>query len=84
MEKQVSTSKEFGETFKCTQVCLGKSCDGQLATVEPYMEGEFVKYINNDGEVIVKDSEIPAKSEAFVHFTYVKSVNTIMVLDIQG
>ena len=80
----VSTCKEFAETFKYTQVFLGRSCDGQLVTVEPYMEGEFVKYINNDGEIIVKGSEISAKAEAFVHFTYVKSENAIMVLDIQG
>lgn len=84
MEKEVSTCKEFGETFKYTKVYLGRSCDGQLVTVEPYMEGEFVKYINNDGEIIVKGSEISAKAEAFAHFTYVKSQNTIMVLDIQG
>ena len=73
MEKEVSTCKEFGETFKYTKVYLGRSCDGQLVTVEPYMEGEFVKYINNDGEIILKGSEISAKAEAFAHFTYVKS-----------
>ena len=28
--KKVSTCKEFGETFKCTKVYLGRSCDGQL------------------------------------------------------
>ena len=81
--EEVSTCKEFGETFKYTKVYLGRHCDSQLVTVEPYMEGEFVKYINNDREIILKGNEISEKAEAFAHFTYVKSQYTIMVLDIQ-
>ena len=48
------------------------------------MQGKFVKYINNDGEIIVSGNEVASKAEAFVHFTYVKSQKAVMVLDIQG
>ena len=37
------------------------------------MEGEFVKYINNDGHICERGSEIADKAEVFSHFTYVKS-----------
>ena len=58
--------------------------NGQLVTLEPYLEGKFVKYINNDGEIVVSGNEIASKAETFAHFTYVKSQKAIMVLDIQG
>ncbi len=48
------------------------------------MEGEFIKYINNDGEIVVTGNEVAYKAEAFAHFTYVKSEKALMVLDIQG
>ena len=59
MAKESSAHKEFGE--------------GQLVTLEPYLEGKFIKYINNDGEIIVSGNEVASKAEAFVHFTYAKS-----------
>jgi hypothetical protein len=83
MEKESSIHKEFGETFKYSKVYLARS-QGQLVTLEPYMEGEFIKYINNDGEIVVTGNEVASKAEAFAHFTYVKSEKALMVLDIQG
>lgn len=53
--------------------------------MEKFIEGDFVKYINNTGAVTLQDdSEIVLKAETFVHYTYVKSSKKLMVLDIQG
>lgn len=61
--------------------------DGDIVTVEEFVEGMFVKYINNDG-VLWKnkniDESLMKKAECFVHFTYEKSNKELMVLDIQG
>ena len=83
MKKESSAHEEFGESFRYSKVYLARS-EGQLVTLEPYLQGKFVKYINNDGEIIVSGNEVASKAEAFVHFTYVKSQKAVMVLDIQG
>lgn len=83
LEKESSIHAEYGETFKYSKVYLGRN-DHQLVTLELYLEGEFIKYINNDGNIVVSGSEVADKAEAFTHFTYVKSEKAIMVLDIQG
>ena len=83
MEKESSAHKEFGESFRYSKVYLARS-EGQLVTLEPYLEGKFIKYINNDGEIIVSGNEVASKAEAFAHFTYAKLQKAIMVLDIQG
>lgn len=57
--------------------------EGDLFTLESYMKGEFVKYINNDGHICEKGSEVADKAEAFSHFTYVKSEKQLEVLDLQ-
>lgn len=53
-------------------------------TMEPFIEGNFVKFNSNNG-VVVKDLEAqhPAVS-AFSHFTYCQSNGLLMVTDLQG
>ena len=61
-----------------------------IVVIEPYLPGEFVKYVNNDGTICTQDSsnaidaEIGKIAESFAHFTYLKSDKKLMVLDIQG
>ena len=83
LEKETLSLLDYGKTFEYSEVYLGKNED-DLVTLEPYMEGEFMKYINNDGHICEKDSEVADKAETFSHFTYVKSEKELMVLDIQG
>lgn len=74
----------YGETFQYDKVYYGK-LGSEFVTVESFIEGNFVKYINNTGGVIMPDgSELILKAEAFVYYTYHKSAKQIMVLDIQG
>lgn len=63
---------------------MGKVEDGELLTVEEFISGVFVKYINNNGIVCEEDTTLCKKSQAFSHFTYQKSEGKVMVLDIQG
>ena len=49
------------------------------------MEGDFDKYINNDGAICYgKDEVISSKAECLAHFSYEKSNHELMLLDIQG
>lgn len=76
--------KEFGETFSYAKVYFGK-CGGEIVTIESHINGEFRKYINNNGHIILQDSsETAVKAETFAHYTYEKSEKKLMVLDVQG
>ena len=51
-----------------------------VATLEPYLEGEYRKYSNNDG-VTLNNRNTP---QAFSHFTYENSDHKLVIVDIQG
>ena len=59
-------------------------------TMEEYVDGQYFKYINNNGHIVEMSGsseeikEISKRAEAFCHFTYQISNNQFMVLDIQG
>ncbi|CAB4033641.1 Transient receptor potential cation channel subfamily M member 6 [Paramuricea clavata] len=75
---------EFGETFTYTKLYYGKLND-EAVTVEQFIEGTFVKYINNTGDILVKDqSAIALKAESFAHYSYVKSGEQLIIVDLQG
>ena len=75
--------EEFGETFTYEKVYMGKTSDNYV-TVEEFIPGEFVKYMNNNGELCESNSEAARKAQAFAHFTYEKSEGKVIVLDLQG
>eukprot|EP00111_Clytia_hemisphaerica_P012375 TCONS_00036350-protein len=80
----VECGEEFGRTFEYTKVYYTK-LDSKPAVIEVFLEGNFVKYINNDGELIGRsDDDIQLKAEAFVHYSYIKTKKALMVTDIQG
>eukprot|EP00960_Hanusia_phi_P063441 765489-Hanusia_phi.AAC.5 len=54
--------------------------ENQLVTIEPLLEGKYVKHNDNYGEVGTED-DIP---QAFSHFTWDASSNRILICDIQG
>ncbi|KAK3754933.1 hypothetical protein QZH41_019354 [Actinostola sp. cb2023] len=81
VEKQQLT--EFGPTFEYKKVFMGKIDGGAFVTIEEFIDGAFVKFINNNGE-LCEDGELCEKAQAFAHFTYQKSEGKLIVLDIQG
>ena len=52
--------------------------------MEQFVEGEFVKFLNNTGAVCGEASEIRQKSESLTHFLYEKSDKQLMIVDVQG
>lgn len=77
---------EFGQTFSYNKVYFS-SLNNEHVTLESHLDGTFKKYINNTGEMCVAPddvSEISHKAETYVHYTYVKSQQQLMVTDIQG
>lgn len=63
---------------------MGKAEDRELLTVEEFIPGDFVKFVNNNGIVCEEDTMLCRKAQALCHCTYEKSEDKIMVLDIQG
>jgi hypothetical protein len=64
-----------------TSFIMVSKLDEQCITIEQYLDGDFRKYINNTGEIIVSDgSDLALKSEMFFHYTYIKSGKQLMVL----
>ena len=84
--EKVNISFHFGETFHYNGVYYGKIGSIESVTIEEFIPGTFVKYINNDGSqcVILLRNECHDKADAFVHYTYEKSQRILVVLDIQG
>ena len=75
---------EFGETFTYNKVFFS-SMGNQFVTIETFIDGPFVKLINNGGFICSEEiSELSMKAEAFSHYTYKTSNIQLMVLDIQG
>jgi len=54
--------------------------NGTLYNTEPYLRGDYVKHNDNSGHVDTKEL-LP---QAFSHFTYECSNQTLLVVDIQG
>ena len=78
----------FGECFNYKQIYLGWiSSEKIYVTVEQFIPGQFVTYVNNTGNIIpVNDvnSTRGQKAECLVHFSYIKSHKKLMLVDIQG
>ena len=47
--------------------------DREVVTVEQFIDGDFIKYVNNTGERCVESNLVAVKAEAFCHHSYEKS-----------
>ena len=72
---------EYGQTFKYRKIFMAQP--GNIV-VEQFVEGEFVKFLNNTGAVCGEDSELRQKAESLTHFSYEKSDKQLMIVDVQG
>ena len=87
---QKSAPSAFGETFHYNKVFYTRF-HNQPATIEEYIKGTFVKYINNNGcstgsvnSSPAKENIIHDKAEALAHYSYFITEKKMMLLDIQG
>ena len=80
-------SEEYGEFLHYGEVYFGKLDDGECVTIEEFIPGNFVKYMNNTGIMCTThsdDKDIGQKAENLAHFSYENSQQKLMVTDIQG
>jgi hypothetical protein len=82
--------KEFGEAFSYDNIYLGEikptsNANRGFVTIEKYIEGEFTKYVNNNGHVTADKKDVKTqKAEALVHYSYQLSKGQFLLVDIQG
>ena len=77
-----------GEPLLYNKASFGKLCSSsEVVTVEEFVEGNFFKCVNNDGS-ITRDCntavEVQNMSECLTHFSFFKSKEQLMLVDIQG
>jgi hypothetical protein len=80
----------FGNTFFYNKVYYTKF-EEQHATIEEYINGNFVKYVNNNGHCVLPpesstqdEKVIYEKAETLVHYSYALLEGKTMLIDIQG
>ena len=56
----------------------------ECVTAEEFLPGDFQKNINNNGSICLNDLDITENAETFVHYTYEKSNNSLMITDLRG
>ena len=88
LEKKVQELKMgevFGDVPKYSSIYYGETEKEEYVTVESYIDGKFVKYTNNTGEMCVSDSDVNGqKCECLSHFSFEKSDHQVMLVDVQG
>ena len=82
--KKANKQKIFGQTFQYHDIFMGKIAE-EFVTIEEFISGEFIKYMNKTGEVCGdRNDEFCQKAECLSHFSFEKSDNKLMIVDIQG
>ena len=76
---------DFGETLTYSKPMLGKNNIGEIIMIEEFIPGSFLKYVNNDGRIVVgPPEELVIKAECLARFSLVKSEEELRLVDIQG
>ena len=82
-----SAPASFGATFSLDRI-FHSTYNQKPVTLEPYSEGKFIKFVNNNGKI---NRQLPdnlivqqQKAEALVHFSYEYTHKKLMLLDVQG
>ena len=78
--KRAGNLELYGQTLKYKKIFLGKMEGGGFVTCE----GDFTKYINNNGLLYEPLSDIWEKAESLAHFSYECSNHELVLLDMQG
>ncbi|KAF4132311.1 Alpha-kinase family [Phytophthora infestans] len=55
-----------------------------MFTAEPYIDGEYKKYNNNNGWIRDDGLDLSETAQAFSHFTWQTTFGQLMVVDLQG
>ncbi len=90
LEFNALTGEEHPVDFTVT-TCLegwsGAASDGECMSLEPFIDGAYVKYNSNAGwvnEDVSYDHRFSQAAQAFSHFTFERSRGRFLVSDLQG
>ena len=78
----ISSFDSFGQSFSLNKIYYGLFGE-EYATIEEYIDQEFMKYANNTGSVFC-DGKKGEKAEAFILFPWERSGENFVLLDLQG
>ena len=89
LEFSALAGKEHAIDFIVTTCLKGKSetaTSDEILSLEPYIQGEYVKYNNNCGYVneAIPNDRTNRAAQAFSHFTFERSRSRFLVCDLQG
>lgn len=71
--------------LKYREIYYGETENGECVTIEEFIHGKFVKYLNNTGMTCVDESSnLGLKAQCLTHFSFEKSNKMLMLLDVQG
>ena len=82
--KQGDNLEPYGKTLIYHKIYMGRSSEEEWVTIEEYIDGEFTKYVNNTGIPCDEDSDVWKKCESLAHFSYERSGENLVVVDMQG
>ncbi len=70
----------------CLKSKSKKAPASEFLSLEPYIEGKYVKYNNNCGHIndSIPDDRFNQAAQAFSHFTFERSQGNFLVTDLQG
>ncbi|KXJ04921.1 Eukaryotic elongation factor 2 kinase, partial [Exaiptasia diaphana] len=76
---------DFGKVPRYRKIFYGEDDNKECVTVEEFISGKFIKYMNNNGDICVDKTDlIGLKAECLSHFSYEKSNHKLMLVDVQG
>lgn len=87
LSRKISNRKEYGKTFAYNEIFFGViDSEGkkQYVTIEEFIVGTFVKYLNNTALCKENGNEIQLKAESLSHFSFETSKKKLLLTDIQG
>ncbi|KAE9208902.1 hypothetical protein PF005_g12025 [Phytophthora fragariae] len=91
IEFSLCEAVEYGVDFVSTcwyeiknPATAGLSPSTSMFTAEPYIDGKYKKYNNNNGWISDDGLNLSETAQAFSHFTWQKTYGELMVVDLQG
>ncbi|KAL6765996.1 kinase-like domain-containing protein [Haematococcus lacustris] len=87
--KKAVSVKQAPKFLTCKLLCCGKGNNIKYLAIEPYLEGSYTKFNDNEGYVAAlpddaADREAHELAQAFSHWSWVHSGGRELLCDIQG
>jgi hypothetical protein len=89
LEFNTSLEEKYSIDFTmvtCLKTRSGTASSGECMTLEPFIDGTYVKYNSNSGYVNedIPDDPVNQAAQAFSHYTFERSRGHLLISDLQG